>query len=76
MAPANAGFQLSLGSVYHRGGRLDEARKSYEKAIKLQPDLAPAYYNLGLLERSHGNTARGQKLIARARELDPSLPAR
>ena len=76
MEPANAGFQLSLGSVYHRAGRMDEARRSYEEAIRLQPDLAPAYYNLGLLERSQGNTAKGQELIARARELDPSLPAR
>ncbi len=76
MEPDNAGIQLSLGSVYHRAGRLDEARKSYEEAIRLQPDLAPAYYNLGLLERSQGNTARGQELIGRARELDPSLPAR
>ncbi len=74
--PDNAGYQLSLGAVCHRFDRMDKARKAYEEAIRLAPDLAVAYYNLGLLERSLGNTAEGEGLIARARELDPSLPER
>lgn len=74
--PDNAGYRLNQGTILHRFGQADNARIAYREAIRLAPNLAPAYYNLGLLERSQGNTIEGQRLIKQAREMDPSLPER
>jgi Tfp pilus assembly protein PilF len=39
--------QLSLGKLYQRSGRLEEAVVQFEQAIKLDPNLAEAHYQLG-----------------------------
>jgi tetratricopeptide (TPR) repeat protein len=39
--------QLSLGKLYQRADRLEEAVTRFEQAIKLDPNLAEAYYQLG-----------------------------
>ncbi|MCS7312631.1 MAG: tetratricopeptide repeat protein [Acidobacteria bacterium] len=36
-----------LGSVYRRKGRWQEAARAYESAVSLQPDLGPAWRELG-----------------------------
>jgi len=73
--PANAGFRLNLASIHHQTGQVNLAMDNYREAIRLDPNLAPAYYYLGLLEIRNGNSDEGQRLLARAKELDPSLPA-
>ena len=47
---ASAEAHFELGEMYHRQvfDSLDQAIKEYEAAIKLQPELAQAHYNLGL----------------------------
>ena len=44
--------------------------------IALRGTLEPAYYYLGILEMREGNEEEGRELIRKARQLDPSLPAR
>ena len=39
----------------------DEAKDSYEKAIKVKPDFIEAYYNLSLLQMLQGNYKEGLK---------------
>jgi tetratricopeptide (TPR) repeat protein len=39
--------QLSLGKLYQRSNRLEEAVAQFEQAIKLDPELAEAHYQLG-----------------------------
>lgn len=42
-----AAAQLSLGKLYQRAERLEEAVAQFEQAIKLDPNLAEAHYQLG-----------------------------
>ena len=39
---------VNVGILYTRSGRYEDAIRSYEEAIKRDPDLADASYNLGL----------------------------
>jgi lipoprotein NlpI len=36
-------------------GFWDEARQAYERAVELQPDLAQAYFGLGVIHLKGGN---------------------
>jgi tetratricopeptide (TPR) repeat protein len=74
LAPDDARIRLSYATTLHRAGRTALARTAYEAACALDPNLAPAYYYHGQLERSLGNEALGQELIAKAKQLDPTLP--
>ncbi|PYV17374.1 MAG: hypothetical protein DMG07_05990 [Acidobacteria bacterium] len=47
-------------------------RQFLETAVKLDPKLAPAYYQLAKLE-AESDAARAQKFVARSLELDPDL---
>ena len=38
-----------LGVAYHRDGKVAEAQKAYELALKYNPDLTVVHYNLGCL---------------------------
>jgi predicted O-linked N-acetylglucosamine transferase (SPINDLY family) len=42
-------YYNNLGEVYRTSGRAAEARACYEQALRLNSQLAPTYYNLGLL---------------------------
>jgi len=48
-APGNALLRFRLGNTCARLGRLDQAAAHYEKALTLDPDLARARYNLGVV---------------------------
>ena len=45
---------VNLGIVYAKRGRLDEARRAYEAALRIAPWFAPAYVNLADLLRIEG----------------------
>ena len=44
-----------LGTAYFRKGNLDDAEKSYQRAIHEQPSFLPALINLGKLRLSRNN---------------------
>jgi tetratricopeptide (TPR) repeat protein len=52
--PTNHTLYLAAGSTYESLGRMDEAVKSYQKAIELKPDAWQAYYNLGAYYNNKG----------------------
>ncbi len=54
--PYSATVVNNLGHVQFRLGRSSEAERNYLRAIRLDPEFAPAYNNLGLLVRSGGLT--------------------
>ncbi len=46
--------ETNLAGALQGEGRIDEADAHYRRAIALQPDYAPAYNNLGVMQRASG----------------------
>jgi tetratricopeptide (TPR) repeat protein len=57
-----------------RDGRLDDARRAYERAISISPESPFLHRELGQLERRAGNAERALEHLRRATELDPGDP--
>jgi Tfp pilus assembly protein PilF len=64
-----------LGLAHAEQGRYDEAIKFYERAVAVNPQLATVHYLLAdiLLKQNPSDTARPEKALLRAVELDPTL---
>ena len=52
-------------------GQVAEARNEYERALRVSPDSAFLYRELGLVEREQGSVEAGLDRFRRAVELDP-----
>src|SRR5437867_4103863 len=52
--PANPDVLRLLAAVSHGRGRLDEAVAGYEHAVRLRPNFADAWYELGNSLREQG----------------------
>ena len=48
--PNNAVFYQAQGSLLDQIGKYDEAKASYKKAIKINPDFFDSWFNLGVQE--------------------------
>lgn len=65
-----------LGNVYRQAGRIDEAIAAYQEALRRDPSLGIAHYNLAdLLASETGDTARAETEAAAAIALLPQLAA-
>jgi len=66
-----------LGMTYSERGAYDKALDFYEQAIALNSQLAALHYLIAdtLLKTSNADTARAEKYLKRATELDPELAA-
>jgi tetratricopeptide (TPR) repeat protein len=62
------------GLVLLRLGRVDEAIKQYDAAIRAQPKAAWALYGRGLAELKKGQKAEGEADIRAATAIAPNLP--
>jgi tetratricopeptide (TPR) repeat protein len=69
--PQDAKAFLGLGMAYLNLLRYSDARKALERSLQLDPDLAEAEYELGLLESQQGNRRAAQQHWERAVELKP-----
>jgi len=66
--PGSPGVYINLGNAYERSGRIVKAIVQYQHALKINPYLCQAHYNLALIHflytkmfpvaRQHGKTAR------------------
>jgi tetratricopeptide (TPR) repeat protein len=65
---------FGLGVVRQALNATQEAIDLYRKTISVDANNAAAHYNLGILLRLQGKTAEGDAEIARAIQLDPTLP--
>ena len=54
-------------------GKLKEAEISYRKAIKIKPDFADAYYNLGNLLKDLGQSQEAEILYRKAIKIKPDF---
>ncbi|MFL6277972.1 MAG: tetratricopeptide repeat protein, partial [Blastocatellia bacterium] len=52
--PADASAHYNLGLIYQQRGQLDEARRSFSRAIEIDQNETDAYYQLGRISREEG----------------------
>jgi tetratricopeptide (TPR) repeat protein/peroxiredoxin len=73
--PSSAEAYYGLGSVYLQQQKSDQARKSFERAVQLQPNypgtLAKAWNNLGILAARAAHTDEAVSNFKQALKLDP-----
>ena len=65
---------VNLGIVHVKRGRLGEARRAYEGALRVGPWFVPAYVNLADLLRREGRDGEGESQLRRALLVDPGNP--
>jgi len=64
----------NLASALQTEGKVQQAAEHYARAIELQPDYAPAYNNLGVLQRSMGRADDAIATYRRALSLKGNYP--
>jgi len=70
-SPHKARPRTAFAAALGQAGRLPEARRELEAAVRLDPNYAPAWNNLGQLKVRMGEPAAGLDDLRRATELDP-----
>ena len=60
-----------LGEVRALDGRLDEARKSFEEAVSVNPDLSQPHFNLAVLAEEEGDLAAARAHYEQSIERSP-----
>ena len=70
--PQNIHAVNNIGVTFLQERNFTEARKSFEEAMRLQPDYVDPYYNLACLYAIQGKTKMGLDYLKRAISLDES----
>ncbi|MEB3280929.1 MAG: tetratricopeptide repeat protein [Lyngbya sp.] len=70
---AGANFLFNQGNKFAAQGKLDQAQKSWETAIALDPNLAEAYCQIGMSLRYRGEQKQAISRFEKALELKPDL---
>ncbi len=73
LRPDNHAVWVNLATAQARKGQLDEAIECLKKAIELDPNLAVAHSELGLVLRIKGQLDEASACFRKAIELDPNL---
>jgi len=69
--PELAGPRANLGILYARTGHPVQAFESLKQAIRLNPDRAAYYNELGMVSRREGRFDEARRYYAKALDLDP-----
>ena len=56
---------FNQGVILWNAGKIPEAKKQFEQAVKLDPNSADAHYWLGMALVNDGNTAGGRSRSSR-----------
>lgn len=70
-SPSLAYARNNLGIIYMEDGRLDDAMREFNAAIRLKPDHERAYNNLGMVYARSGRIAEAAKAFREALALRP-----
>jgi len=74
LRPDSAVIRYNLGVVYARSGDLESAERELEKAAELDPEMADAPLQLGLVMINKRNYHRALRHLLHARQLDSAAP--
>jgi tetratricopeptide (TPR) repeat protein len=69
--PENEGYYRFRAEIFRLSGKLDRARKDYERMIQIVPDSAIAYNGLAEVQLQSGRYAEAREAGLRAYELAP-----
>jgi Tfp pilus assembly protein PilF len=70
--PASARAHFNYGAALQQLGRLDEAEKEYQTALRFDPDYMKVHVNMASLSMSKSKLDEARKYYDRAIQLDPS----
>ncbi|HTD01764.1 MAG TPA: tetratricopeptide repeat protein, partial [Chthoniobacterales bacterium] len=70
--PASARAHFNYGAALQQIGRLDEAEKEYNAALRVDPNYVKVHVNLALVLVSKSKLDEAKKYYERAVQLDPS----
>jgi Flp pilus assembly protein TadD len=73
--PADAATTALLASHRANRGALAEAEALFRRAIELDPEVAESHARLAAVLAAEGKADEAREAWARARVVDPSLPA-
>jgi len=62
---------FTFGVAFYQHGHLDQAAASFREAIRVNPALADAYYNLGAIYMNQQKPAEARDVLLRAVEIKP-----
>jgi predicted CXXCH cytochrome family protein len=72
--PTNATVLFNAGLAYAEAGRIADAENALRGAVKRDPKLDRAWYNLGLLLNSQSHPQDALEALARAEQANPRSP--
>lgn len=64
-----------LAIIYYRRGEIKKAILEFKKVIKMAPNYAPAYYNMGYIYSQEGEYTKAIDMYKKAIKIDPYLKA-
>jgi protein O-GlcNAc transferase len=73
--PGEAEMLSNRGAMLAREGRYEEAAQAFGRAIRLAPDFAVAYFNLGLAESRLGDLESARRTLETAVRIKPDYGA-
>jgi tetratricopeptide (TPR) repeat protein len=74
LAPKEAEFRISLGSLKAKLGKYAEARAAFEEALAIRPEHPLALYNIGVSHALEGDTGKALEYFLRAERVGPPNP--
>ncbi|MDR1045854.1 MAG: tetratricopeptide repeat protein [Candidatus Adiutrix sp.] len=75
LKPSTTNVYNSLGIIYRRQGRLEEALKAYGKALKVHKDDEYIYFNIARVHLDMGSSLAAQDYLRQALKINPDFPA-
>jgi tetratricopeptide (TPR) repeat protein len=72
IAPNDSLNRYTLGKAYYHLGMVEDAAEQFREALGMEPNLADAYYYLGLVLKKQGRKDGAEKMFLRALQVVPT----